>query len=140
MDKPMTRKVYGNDFLVLPCSCDSYLGSVPATAALMLQKENHTHLTDFLHTEMLLSGNRQSLPLKTVVVVDGCSRSCLKKQFTELHIKLEKYLNLEEDLALEERADTTIAEDDLVLAQDAIVAAAATVEHLFPKISGGCCC
>lgn len=136
----MTSNVHCNDILMLPCSCDSYLGNVPTKAALALQKEKNLQLTDLRYTELLLSGNGQSLPEKRVVVVDGCSRSCLKKQFAELHIKVEIYLNLEADLGIEERADTNIADDDLVLAKDGIVAASAPVEHLFPKFSGGCCC
>ena len=127
------------NLLVIPCSCDSYLGRLPAAAVqALLQEKRVRRQIEVRQPDAPGLLQESSLQEMSIVAVDGCGDCCVQKQLAERNIKVEFYLNLAE-LALENRDTSEITEGDLQLAKDGIIASAARTSDFFPRVPGCCC-
>lgn len=127
------------NILIIPCSCDSYLGRLTAAAAqALLQEKRKRRPVEVRQPDAPGLLQEISTPEMSAVAVDGCGDCCVKKQLTERKIAFEFYLNLAE-LALENRDTSLILQEDLQLAMDGITASASRTDNSFPRIPGCCC-
>ena len=128
-----------SSLLIIPCSCDSYLGRLTAAAAQSLLQSNSTARRIALYHPDAPDLLQHILkPEISVIAVDGCNDSCVKKKLAKRRITVEFSLNLTE-LALTDRNTSEIASEDLQLAVDGIIASAVRTTDFFPRIPGCCC-
>lgn len=128
------------DLLIIPCACQSYLGKLPVIAARALAVqagiccfESGEDQDGTLLRQTLDNADR-------TIVVDGCEKRCMEKEMQQYDLVSEFHLTLT-DLGIEEQSGPIRNhEENLLLAQDGIVAESTRASETFPRIPGcGCC-
>lgn len=125
--------------LIIPCSGHSYLGRLTVAAARALSSEGEARLLtvgvlpDFSAIRRAVDG------CGWWIAVDGCERQCMKHLLDRIERSPEFHLTLP-DLGLEQKKTVTVAQEELQLAKDGILAGATRVSGIFPVFPGcGCC-